>query len=833
MILTENVILSKSKGLTRAATVKDLVRVKTINLWGQSITDVSFLVNMPQLEVISLAVNRITDLSPFEHVTCLRQLYLRKNLITHATQLLALRHLPHLIDLWIADNPVCDRIPSYRATMAHLFPRLQRLDDRDVVPSERTGPPPWGAAGDERAVAEWLRRLDERADGGAGASAGRPVWLEGGAGGRGARVGVPGLRDREAGAGAGPSALTPSEEALAASLGIRGTGAAAAGTSYHAADTHAPPSLLHHATHAAQPFPVSPQLSKGARLLQASDHELRRLAEAIAALEQKQTEAERREGDAGKRATVAIGEGRGDVNELLGLGLGRGGGGTRPRSLHAGEVQGAAGRIDDRPIRPMPGGRKGYAEAAASVSGAEWHGSARPDALFDQPHDDVGVGGGMFPVVSVQHGRRQGKTRPVDAVDEPSVRAGRSHGHGEDHLAHVAGIRVVEEEHHPPDGRILHLISHHPRNPSGGDPLQPDGGIAETAGGDVHPLAHFHRAFPLHPPQTHEVPDHPARRVLPDHAAEVPVVAAGPRYKDEDHLLGSGMGFVHGGHKVPAGRIAKKPLFEASVPHPANVFPEKPVPPFAMDEVAPGSKDETRWGDYHRTAKSEETKALIAATAAGLFAHPHHSSETTSAYTAPSLPPAPTIKPAAGKPTAAALAAAAASHDPLHLAHDRVRRGGGPAPFLAVSGVKVSPTGGSPSSVSPVSETSSGSAAAGAARVGPVAAVATRTEAVQAAKTAAASRPGWLEREGNETLIKNSIRGAGVKDLVSDDEGVSPVAQQQGVPSIDDLLRADRSDSQSVNKVSLRVKKGSGGISPQGMNDDETGGMDHLQWNLL
>ncbi|KAJ3105344.1 hypothetical protein HDU97_008241, partial [Phlyctochytrium planicorne] len=135
-MLTETMILAKSKGFARASTVRDLTRIKTINLWGQGISDVSFLVNLPQLEVISFAVNSIRDLEPFSFLTSLRELYLRKNQIADPLQLLHLVHLP-LTDLWVHDNPFCDRIENYRVAMIWMFPGLRRLDDRDVQDVER------------------------------------------------------------------------------------------------------------------------------------------------------------------------------------------------------------------------------------------------------------------------------------------------------------------------------------------------------------------------------------------------------------------------------------------------------------------------------------------------------------------------------------------------------------------------------------------------------------------------------------------------------------------------------------------------------------------------
>ncbi|KAJ3412782.1 hypothetical protein HDV05_000249 [Chytridiales sp. JEL 0842] len=136
MILTESLILSKSKGLSRTAATNDFKKIKSLNLWGQNLNDISVLRDCPGLEVVSLAVNSINDLSVFQELPEVRELYLRKNKISDPQQLLYLRHLP-LTHLWIADNPVCQLIPNYRLNLLRICPNLQKLDDQDVTDHER------------------------------------------------------------------------------------------------------------------------------------------------------------------------------------------------------------------------------------------------------------------------------------------------------------------------------------------------------------------------------------------------------------------------------------------------------------------------------------------------------------------------------------------------------------------------------------------------------------------------------------------------------------------------------------------------------------------------
>ncbi|KAJ3011308.1 UNVERIFIED_CONTAM: hypothetical protein HDU68_001755, partial [Siphonaria sp. JEL0065] len=40
-------------------------------------------------------------------------------------------------NLWISENPFCDKIPNYRLSMIRLFPNLQKLDDKEVTDRER------------------------------------------------------------------------------------------------------------------------------------------------------------------------------------------------------------------------------------------------------------------------------------------------------------------------------------------------------------------------------------------------------------------------------------------------------------------------------------------------------------------------------------------------------------------------------------------------------------------------------------------------------------------------------------------------------------------------
>lgn len=58
--LTENYILAKSR-------CDSLDVVRNLNLWGNELTDISILRNMPAVEIVSLSVNNISTLEDISH----------------------------------------------------------------------------------------------------------------------------------------------------------------------------------------------------------------------------------------------------------------------------------------------------------------------------------------------------------------------------------------------------------------------------------------------------------------------------------------------------------------------------------------------------------------------------------------------------------------------------------------------------------------------------------------------------------------------------------------------------------------------------------------------
>ncbi|KAG2389508.1 hypothetical protein C9374_014068 [Naegleria lovaniensis] len=128
-VLTKNFILGKTR-------LDNVANVKNLNFWGQELQDVSVIEEMPNVEVVSLSVNNINTLKPFEHCYKLRELYLRKNKIAHLSEIHFLKDLKALRVLWLAGNPCAD-CENYRLKVIAYLDGLTKLDDDDISPEER------------------------------------------------------------------------------------------------------------------------------------------------------------------------------------------------------------------------------------------------------------------------------------------------------------------------------------------------------------------------------------------------------------------------------------------------------------------------------------------------------------------------------------------------------------------------------------------------------------------------------------------------------------------------------------------------------------------------
>ena len=111
--------------------------IRNLNLWGSNLEDVSIIEDMPSLEIVSLSVNKIKTLRPFANLANLRELYLRRNLISNLNEIKYLTDCQNLSVLWLSENPICDN-PNYRAVIICVLPQLQKLDDIAITDQERS-----------------------------------------------------------------------------------------------------------------------------------------------------------------------------------------------------------------------------------------------------------------------------------------------------------------------------------------------------------------------------------------------------------------------------------------------------------------------------------------------------------------------------------------------------------------------------------------------------------------------------------------------------------------------------------------------------------------------
>ncbi|CAD8124875.1 unnamed protein product [Paramecium sonneborni] len=127
--LTQTLIAQKAK-------TEALYSIKSLNLWGNDLDDISIIERLPNLEVLSLSVNRITTLADIAKCKNIKELYLRKNNISSITELQFLQQLPKLKVLWLQENPIADH-PNYRDAVISNSLTLEKLDDIVISQQDR------------------------------------------------------------------------------------------------------------------------------------------------------------------------------------------------------------------------------------------------------------------------------------------------------------------------------------------------------------------------------------------------------------------------------------------------------------------------------------------------------------------------------------------------------------------------------------------------------------------------------------------------------------------------------------------------------------------------
>jgi len=124
--------------LIRARTKSDnLHYVKRFTLCGHDLDDLRILRQMPNLEILSLSVNKINSLKEFANCCRLQELYVRKNNINDLAEVYYLADLEDLRVLWLCENPCSDNNKYYREFVINALPNLETLDKVPITAEER------------------------------------------------------------------------------------------------------------------------------------------------------------------------------------------------------------------------------------------------------------------------------------------------------------------------------------------------------------------------------------------------------------------------------------------------------------------------------------------------------------------------------------------------------------------------------------------------------------------------------------------------------------------------------------------------------------------------
>jgi len=124
--LTKELLINKCK-------TDQLYSLKNVNLWGNDLDDMSIIaVEIPNVEILSLSLNKISSLSYFSSLVKLTELYLRKNQVKDISEIQYLQKLPNLRILWLSHNP-CSAHPLYRQYVIKTLPGLSKLDSAEIT----------------------------------------------------------------------------------------------------------------------------------------------------------------------------------------------------------------------------------------------------------------------------------------------------------------------------------------------------------------------------------------------------------------------------------------------------------------------------------------------------------------------------------------------------------------------------------------------------------------------------------------------------------------------------------------------------------------------------
>ena len=124
------------KFITLKTNIDRIDLIKNLNLWGNELEDISYIRELPLLEVVSLSDNNISTLKDFAYLKNLKEIYIRKNNISDFKEVLYLTKCTNLRVLWLNENPIALN-PNYRYYVIKILSQIVKLDDIAISSEER------------------------------------------------------------------------------------------------------------------------------------------------------------------------------------------------------------------------------------------------------------------------------------------------------------------------------------------------------------------------------------------------------------------------------------------------------------------------------------------------------------------------------------------------------------------------------------------------------------------------------------------------------------------------------------------------------------------------
>ncbi|XP_069121130.1 centriolin-like isoform X3 [Argopecten irradians] len=124
--------------IERVEKVEKLIKLRELNLAYNNINKIEGLENLANLQMLNLTGNNIEHIPIWlgKRLKALRVLHLGKNNLQSMSELAKLKPLPDLLELTVAENPLC-QIPHCRLYLIFHLRTLQVLDSQPVTEEER------------------------------------------------------------------------------------------------------------------------------------------------------------------------------------------------------------------------------------------------------------------------------------------------------------------------------------------------------------------------------------------------------------------------------------------------------------------------------------------------------------------------------------------------------------------------------------------------------------------------------------------------------------------------------------------------------------------------